>query len=60
MTRNKLGALALSFAIALSLWMYVRTYVKPDYEQTCYNVPGAREGGPKLAEQQLMLLSEEE
>lgn len=60
MTRNKLGALALSFAIALSLWMYVRTYVKPDYEQTFYNVPVALEGGPKLAERQLMLLSEEE
>ncbi len=60
MTRNKLGALALSFAIALSLWMYVRTYVKPDYEQTFYNVPVALEGEPKLAERQLMLLSEEE
>ena len=60
MTRNKLGALALSYAIALSLWMYVRTYVKPDYEQTFYNVPVALEGGPKLAERQLMLLSEEE
>ena len=60
MTRNKLGAPALSFAIALSLWMYVRTYVKPDYEQTFYNVPVALEGGPKLAERQLMLLSEEE
>ena len=60
MTRNKFGALALSFAIALSLWMYVRTYVKPDYEQTFYNVPVALEGGPKLAERQLMLLSEEE
>ena len=60
MTRNKLGALALSFAIALSLWRYVRTYVKPDYEQTFYNVPVALEGGPKLAERQLMLLSEEE
>ena len=60
MTKNKLGALALSFVIALSLWMYVRTYVNTDYEQTFYNVPVALEGGPKLAERQLMLLSEDE
>ncbi len=60
MTRNKLGALLLSFVIALGLWMYVRTYVNTDYEQTLYNVPVALEGESILTERQLMLLSEEE
>ena len=60
MTRNKIGALLLSFAIALGLWMYVRTYVNTDYEQTLYNVPVALEGESMLTERQLMLLSEED
>lgn len=60
MTRNKIGALLLSFAIALGLWMYVRTYVNTDYEQTLYNVPVALEGESILTERQLMLLSEED
>ena len=60
MTKNKLGALALSFVIALSLWMYVRTYVNTDYEQTFYNIPVALEGESRLSEWQLMLLREDE
>ena len=60
MTRNKLGALLLSFVIALGLWMYVRTYVNTDYEQTFYNIPVALEGESILAERQLMLLSGED
>ena len=60
MTRNKFGALALSFVIALGLWMYVRTYVNTDYEQTLYNIPVALEGGSLLTERQLMLLSGED
>ena len=61
MTRNKLSALLLSFAIALGLWMYVRTYVNTDYEQTFYNIPVALEGESILAtERQLMLLSGDE
>lgn len=60
MTKSKLGALLLSFVIALGLWMYVRTYVKTDYEQTFYNIPVALEGESILAERQLMLLSEDE
>ena len=60
MTKNKLGALALSFVIALSLWMYVRTYVNTDYEQTFYNIPVALEGESMLSERQLMLLREDE
>ena len=60
MTKNKLGALALSFLIALGLWMYVRTYVNTEYEQTFYNVPVALEGESRLAERQLMLLGDGE
>ena len=60
MTNNKLGALLLSFAIALGLWMYVRTYVNTDFEQTFYNIPVALEGGSMLTERQLMLLSGED
>ena len=61
MTRNKLSALLLSFMIALGLWMYVRTYVNTDYEQTFYNIPVALEGESILAtERQLMLLSGDE
>ena len=60
MTRNKLGALLLSFVIALGLWMYVRTYVNTDYEQTLYNIPVALEGESMLTERQLMLLSGED
>ena len=58
MTKNKLGALALSFVIALGLWMYVRAYVKTDYDQTFYNIPVALEGQANLTDRQLMLLSE--
>ena len=60
MTKNKLGALLLSFVIALGLWMYVRTYVYTDYEQTFYNIPVALEGKAMLADRQLMLLSDED
>lgn len=59
MTKNKLGALLLSMVIALGLWMYVRTYVNTDYEQTFYNIPVALEGKSMLTDRQLMLLSEE-
>ena len=57
MTRNKLSALLLSFVIALGLWMYVRTYVNTDFEQTFYNIPVALEGESLLTERQLMLIS---
>ena len=60
MTRNKLGSLLLSFVIALGLWMYVRTYVNTDYEQTLYNIPVALEGENMLTDWQLMLLSGED
>ena len=57
MTKNKLSSLMLAFVIALGLWMYVRTYVNTDYEQTLYNIPVALEGESMLVERQLMLLS---
>ena len=60
MTRDKLGALFLSFVITLGLWMYVRTYVYTDYEQTFYNIPVALEGRVLLNDRQLMLLSEDD
>lgn len=58
MTKNKFGALVLSFLIALGLWTYVRTYVNTDYEQTFYSIPVALEGDSILAERQLMLLGD--
>ena len=60
MTKSKLGSLLLAFIIALGLWMYVRAYVKTDYDQTFYNIPVALEGKAMLTDWQLMLLSEED
>ena len=60
MGKNKFGALALAFVIALSLWMYVITYVSTDHEQTFYNIPVALEGSSILTDRQLMLLSEDD
>ena len=60
MTKSKLGSLLLSFVIALGFWMYVRTYVYTDYEQTFYNVPVALEGRALLTDRQLMILSEDD
>jgi YbbR domain-containing protein len=60
MTRNKLGSLLIAVVIAVSMWMYVITYVSTDHEQTFYNIPVALEGGTILADRQLMLLSEDE
>lgn len=60
MTKNKLGSLLLAFVIALGFWVYVRTYVHTDYEQTFYNVPVALEGRALLTDRQLMILSEDD
>ncbi len=60
MTKNKLGALALAFAIALGFWMYVVAYVSTEYSKTIYNIPVALEGKGMLTDRQLMLLSEED
>ena len=58
MTKSKFGSLLLSFVIALGFWMYVRTYVYTDYEQTFYNIPVAMEGRALLTDRQLMILGE--
>lgn len=60
MTRNKLGSIALAFAIAISLWMYVITYVSTDHEMTLYNVPVALEGRSLLSDRGFMILNEED
>ena len=60
MTKNKLGALALAFAIALGFWMYVVAYVSTEYSKTLYNIPVALEGKGMLTDRQLMLLSDED
>lgn len=60
MTKSKLGALALAFAIALGFWMYVVAYVSPEYSKSIYNIPVALEGKGMLTDRQLMLLSEED
>lgn len=60
MTKKKLGSWALAFAIALSLWMYVITYVSTDHEMTLYNVPVALEGKTMLTERGFMILNEED
>lgn len=58
MTRSKWGSLAVAFLIALSLWMYVITYVSTDHEMTLYNVPVALEGRTMLTERGFMILNE--
>lgn len=60
MTKNKIGTILLSIAIAFGLWKYVTTYVSTDHQQTFYNVPVALEGRSMLAERGLMLLSTED
>ena len=60
MRKNKFGALALAFAMALGFWMYVVAYVSPEYSKTLYNVPVALEGKGMLTDWQLMLLSGED
>lgn len=58
--KNKIGSLLLAFVIALSLWMYVITYVSTDHEMTLYNVPVALEGRSLLSDRGFMILNEEE
>ncbi len=60
MRKNKFGALALAFAMALGFWMYVVAYVSTDYSKTLYNVPVALEGKGMLTDWQLMLLGGED
>lgn len=56
MKRNKILTAALSIAIALGLWFYVVTVVKPDTTNTYYNIPVAFEGESMMAGQGYMIV----
>ena len=61
MKRNKLGSFLLAVSIALGLWLYVVSYIDPDYELTLDNVSVGLEGKSILtADRGLMILSEDE
>lgn len=60
MTKHKISSIALAFAIAMALWLYVVNYISTDHEQTLYNVPVALEGKTVLTERGFMILSDED
>ena len=55
MTKNKLGSLLLSVAIAFGLWLYVVTNVSVEDERTYHDIPVAFEGEIALEERGLMI-----
>ena len=55
MTRNKIGSILLSVAIAFSLWLYVVTNVSVEDERTYHDIPVAFEGEIALEERGLMI-----
>lgn len=56
MKNNKIWTALLSLAIALSLWFYVVTVVKPDTTNTYYNIPVVLDGERILTENNLMIV----
>ena len=56
MKNNKIWTALLSLAIALGLWFYVVTVVKPDTTNTYYNIPVVLTGENKLTEKGLMII----
>ena len=56
MKYNKFWTALLSLAIALGLWFYVVTVVKPNTTNTYYNIPVALEGESRLTELGLMIV----
>ena len=56
MKNNKILTALLSLAVALGLWFYVITVVKPDTTNTYYNIPVVLEGESQLTEQNLMIV----
>lgn len=58
--KNKIPALLLSLIVALALWLYVVTTVKPETDQSFYNIPVALENERSLERQGLMLVSSDE
>lgn len=60
MKHNKIWTALLSLAIALGLWFYVVTVVKPESTNTYYNIPVALEGESVLADRNLMIVDGED
>ncbi len=58
--KNKIPAFLLSLIVALALWLYVATTVKPEMDQPFYNIPVALENERSLERQGLMLVSSDE
>ena len=56
MKNNKILTALLAFAIALGLWFYVVTVVKPDTTNTYYNIPVVLDGESILAGRNLMIV----
>ena len=55
MTRNKLGSILLSVAIAFGLWLYVVTNISIEDERTYHDIPVSFEGETALEERGLMI-----
>ena len=55
MTKNKLGSILLSLAIAFGLWLYVVTNISIEDERTYHDIPVAFEGEIALEERGLMI-----
>ena len=56
MKNNKILTALLAFAIALGLWFYVVTVVKPDTTNPYYNIPVVLDGESILAGRNLMIV----
>lgn len=56
MKKNKILTAALAIAIAISLWFYVVTVVKPDTTNTYYNIPVAFVGESSLTDRGYMIV----
>lgn len=53
--KSKIGTIALSFFIAIALWLYVITTVSPGSQETYYNIPVVLSNESVLAERGLMI-----
>ena len=60
MKNNKIWTALLSLVIALGLWFYVVTVVKPDTTNTYYNIPVVLDGERILTENNLMIIGGED
>lgn len=56
MKKNKFLTAVLSVVIALGLWVYVVTVVKPESTDTYYNIPVVLEGESLLSDRNLMIV----